>query len=58
MALENLPSIKGSVTVSRRSFFLDQEKIEWQVTFDVLQGGNVGSLSVDTSKLSCTSVLF
>ena len=41
MALENLPSTKGSVTVFG-ALFSDQEKIEWQVTFDALQGGNVG----------------
>ena len=56
MALENLPSTKGLVTVLRRSFFPDQEKIEWQVTFDALQGGNIDPLSVDTSKLSGTSI--
>ena len=56
MALENLPSIKGSVTVLRRSFFSGPGENRMASNFRCVAGGNVGSLSVDTSKLSGTSV--
>ena len=55
MALENLPSTKGSVTVLRRSFSGPGEN-RMASNFRCVAGRNVGSLSVDTSKLSGTSV--